>query len=120
MAQNPNDSRRTLLTRRRLLEAGIASAGLVAVAGPRAVRAEVGGATGDAEAGGSGPYVPSPGAAEYDFDVQRAMLDPDGQKPMPGVVVNGVLPGPEIRVKRGDLLRIRMANQLSDEPTSIH
>ncbi|MEE2679310.1 MAG: multicopper oxidase domain-containing protein [Myxococcota bacterium] len=98
----------------------MATAGLVAGAGTAVFRPEVGHAAGHAGQTGSHPYVPTPGPAEYDFEIQRTTLNPDGQKPMPGVTVNGVMPGPEIRVKRGDLLRIRTGNRLADEPTSIH
>ena len=36
------------------------------------------------------------------------------------MLVNGSLPGPEIRVREGDLLRILVENRLADSPTSIH
>lgn len=47
-------------------------------------------------------------------------MNPDGKKPMPSVVVNESLPGPEIRVREGDSFRAAVQNELGDGPTSIH
>ena len=120
MTQDDRKPANANLTRRHLLQAGIAGAGLIAGAGSEILR------PGPAQAGDfwqkepDPPYVPRPDLPVYDFKVQRTTLNPDGQKPMPGITVNGVMPGPEIRVKRGEQLRIRTANRLTDQPTSIH
>ena len=106
MAEVSSATKRLQLTRRSLVQAGIASAGLVAGVLPGVGRPGIARAD-HLHSGEEGhPYVPRPGRAEYTFDVQRTTLNPDGLKPMPGTTVNGVLPGPEIRVKRGELLRI--------------
>ena len=120
MAEVSSATKRLQLTRRSLVQAGIASAGLVAGVLPGVGRPGIARADHLHSGEESHPYVPRPGRAEYTFDVQRTTLNPDGLKPMPGTTVNGVLPGPEIRVKRGELLRIRTANRLTDEPASIH
>jgi len=108
------------LTRRRLLQGGIASAGLVAgssfgKASPTAAPSKKS-STGSAQS----PYVPTPPPPDYEFLIQTTTLNPDGQKAMPAITVNGILPGPEIRVKKGDLFRVRTVNSLTNEPTSIH
>ncbi len=120
MTKNSEAPGRVSLTRRHLLQAGIASAGLVAGTGSEIFRPAAAWAASHERKNPGHPYVPTPGRPEYDFEIQRTTLNPDGQKPMPGITVNGVLPGPEIRVKRGELLRIRTSNQLTNEPTSIH
>jgi len=65
-------------------------------------------------------YVPRPGATLYDLTVAATTLDPDGQKPMAGVTVNGTLPGPEIRVREGEQFRALVQNGLDGRPTSVH
>jgi FtsP/CotA-like multicopper oxidase with cupredoxin domain len=47
-------------------------------------------------------------------------MNPDGKKPTSAVVVNGSLPGPEIRVREGEQFRALVENRLGDAPTSIH
>jgi FtsP/CotA-like multicopper oxidase with cupredoxin domain len=120
MAEDSSVKNRLHLTRRRLIQAGIASAGLVASAVPGGGGSGFARAEGGEEDEGSDSYIPRPDLPEYDFEIQHTTLNPDGRKPMPGVTVNGVLPGPEIRVKRGDLVRIRTSNRLEDQPASIH
>ncbi len=39
---------------------------------------------------------------------------------MPGITVNGEFPGPEIRIKKGEQVRILMQNSLANEPTLLH
>ena len=120
MTEDSSVKNRLHLTRRRLIQAGIASTGLVASAVPGGGGSGFARAEGGEEDEGSDSYIPRPDLPEYDFEIQHTTLDPDGRKPMPGVTVNGVLPGPEIRVKRGDLVRIRTSNRLEDQPASIH
>jgi FtsP/CotA-like multicopper oxidase with cupredoxin domain len=52
--------------------------------------------------------------------VEATTLIADGKKAAAGVTVNGSLPGPELRVREGDALRVRVENHLGDQPTSIH
>ena len=62
-------------------------------------------------------------AAERDAVRDRrrpASINPDGAQAVPAVLANGRLPGPEIRVREGDQLRILVENRLTDSPTSIH
>lgn len=55
---------------------------------------------------------------EFDFTTSTFSGDPDGrERELWGY--NGVFPGPEIRVKEGDTIRVKVNNQLP-APTSIH
>jgi FtsP/CotA-like multicopper oxidase with cupredoxin domain len=66
------------------------------------------------------PYVPRPGTPQYVLRIAATTLDPDGRQPVASVTANGTFPGPEIRVRRGDQLRVVVENQLDDDATSIH
>jgi FtsP/CotA-like multicopper oxidase with cupredoxin domain len=52
--------------------------------------------------------------------VGHTTLTPDGRKEVNGTTVNGVYPGPEIRVKEGQRLRIHLENYPRDQYTLIH
>ena len=65
-------------------------------------------------------YVPRPNQTQYVIGVGAASMNPDGAQLVPAVLANGTMPGPEIRVREGDMLRVLVENQLSDAPTSIH
>src|SRR5262249_28219058 len=65
-------------------------------------------------------YVPRPNPRRFDIVVGRAPTTPDGAQAVPAVVAGGHLPGPDVRVREGDTLRILVENQLADAPTSIH
>lgn len=101
------------LTRRVLLH-GAALGGVTLAGAPvaraRSQRAAPEGAT----------YVPTPNATRYVIAVAPASINPDGAQPVPAVLGNGRLPGPEIRVREGDILRVLVENGLPDSPTSIH
>jgi len=73
-----------------------------------------------AEAVAAPPYVPRPHAPSSVLRVEATTLIADGKKAVAGVTVNGSFPGPEIRVREGDVLRVRVENHLGDQPTSIH
>ena len=62
----------------------------------------------------------APSTATYHFRVGRTELNPDGRQPVRAVTVNGTMPGQEIRVREGELLRVQLENRLDDQPTSIH
>jgi FtsP/CotA-like multicopper oxidase with cupredoxin domain len=64
--------------------------------------------------------VPRPNRTQYTFGIAPASIAPDGAQPVAAVLASGRLPGPEVRVREGDLLRILVQNQLPDSPTSIH
>jgi FtsP/CotA-like multicopper oxidase with cupredoxin domain len=67
-----------------------------------------------------GAYVPQPNSTQYIIAVGRTSINPDGAQSVPAVLGNGILPGPEIRVHEGDLLRVLVENRLPDSATSIH
>jgi len=46
-------------------------------------------------------------------------LYPEGAAPSSLWTYNGMSPGPEIRVRKGERVRVRLTNNL-DEPTSVH
>jgi FtsP/CotA-like multicopper oxidase with cupredoxin domain len=64
-------------------------------------------------------YVPRPSKPQYVLRVAPTRLNPDDKQNVAAVTANGIFPGPEIRVREGDLVRIRVENFL-DQPTSIH
>ena len=64
-------------------------------------------------------YVPRPSEPQYVLRVAPTRLNPDGKQNVAAVTANGIFPGPEIRMREGDQLRIRVENLL-DQPTSIH
>jgi FtsP/CotA-like multicopper oxidase with cupredoxin domain len=64
-------------------------------------------------------YVPRPSKPQYVLRIAPKILNPDGKQNVTGVTANGIFPGPEIRLKLGDELRVRVENLL-DQPTSIH
>jgi multicopper oxidase len=66
------------------------------------------------------PYVPRPNAPQYVVAVSPTTLNPDGKRDVPGITANGTYPGPEIRGRQGELLRIRVENRLDNENTTIH
>merc|ERR1719356_643284 len=57
---------------------------------------------------------------EYTFNVSYFEVDPDGHGVTWVQGVNGVLPGPEVRVKRHDRLKVTVNNQLGVEDLSVH
>lgn len=104
------------ISRRSVLRAGaIGAAGLVL---PLHARSAGAGAADEARA--ATPYVPRPDPTRYEFAVTRTTLNPDGRRDVAGITVNGSYPGPEIRVRQGELLRIEVANRLDSDNTTIH
>lgn len=58
---------------------------------------------------------------EYDLTIERKDFTPgNGLKSVPGLTVNGGIPGPTLRFREGDTARIRVHNRLSREETSVH
>jgi multicopper oxidase len=68
----------------------------------------------------SGAYVPTPAPTQYVVNVRHAELNPDGAKIVRATTVDGTIPGPEIRVREGDALRVLLKNELEDQPATIH
>src|SRR5262249_18337033 len=101
------------VTRRALL--GSAAVGGAALAGMPVARA----ASQKPAPPGTG-YVPQPNATQYVIAIGQKSINPDGAQPVSAVLGNGTIPGPEIRLKEGDLFRVLVENRLTDSPTSIH
>lgn len=57
-------------------------------------------------------------ASSYTFRVAQTEVAPAGT-PVKAPLIGGRLPGPEIRVKEGEMLRVKVQNAL-DEPTTVH
>src|SRR5262245_22146978 len=68
----------------------------------------------------AGHAVPAPGKPTRVLPVMRATLNPDGRAEVAAITVDGTLPGPEIRVREGELVRLPLENRLPDKPTLIH
>jgi FtsP/CotA-like multicopper oxidase with cupredoxin domain len=102
------------MSRRGLLRTGLAAGGVLALTPPARAADPVP----PAPAGTA--YVPRPGTTQYRFQVAPTTLNPDGKQAVPGITVNGTLPGPVIRAREGEMLRIEVENLLSDQPTTIH
>jgi len=114
------DGGKAALTRRSLLRGaglGFAALGLARAAGaPGAARAETAPAvSADAQA-----RVPAQGAPTSVLRVESTVLDPDGRAEVPGITVGGSFPGPELRFREGDTVRLLVENALADQPTLIH
>jgi len=96
---------------------------LVAVAGaqispPLATRD--GGALHALETSAARPYVPRPNPTQYVLKIAPADLNPDGRRVVPAMAINGAMPGTEIRVKEGEVVRLQVENHLPRQPTSMH
>lgn len=97
------------LSRRRVLTGGAATA--LAALGARATAIA---------ASASSSTVPHPTTPQYVLQVRSTTLDPDGKLAVPGITVNGTFPGPLVRAREGDVLRLQVENHLTTGPTSIH
>jgi FtsP/CotA-like multicopper oxidase with cupredoxin domain len=107
------------LSRRAVMRGG-AVAAIGGVALGRAAFAEQSPSRGAAPRGRRAPYAPRPNATQYTLAVGPTTLDPDGEAAMQGIAVNGSFPGPEIRARQGEQLRILVENRLAGGPTAIH
>lgn len=102
-------------TRRRILK----SAGVVVAAvlpGTALAQRVMSPAVGDAVPSAAAPVKRS----ESLFRILASELNPDGAKMVQGVTVGGNLPGPELRVREGEVFRVLVDNRLGEQPTSIH
>ncbi len=59
------------------------------------------------------------GVPTYDLVLQKVLWDTGGGAWKEAYTINGMVPGPLLRVKEGQLTRFRVRNEL-DEPSSIH
>lgn len=67
----------------------------------------------------SGPPA-KPAVREFELVVQRGFaLTDTGKAPVPAWTYNGTVPGPEIRARQGERLRVNVVNRL-DQPTTVH
>src|SRR5262245_57539931 len=114
--QNGDNSIR--MFRRDLLRLG--SAGLVGGSLLTRVQSKLGQPFAQPSPTSEATYVPRPRAPQYRFRVGTMAINPDGRGIVPGIVVNGQYPGPEIRVREGSTLRVEVENTISNEATSVH
>ena len=56
---------------------------------------------------------------EYDLHIAETTVMPAG-KSVPGLTINGTIPGPVLRFTEGDWARIRVHNDLAHHTTSTH
>lgn len=56
---------------------------------------------------------------EYDLHIVEQTVRPAGRN-VPGLTINGGIPGPVLRFREGDFARIRVHNHLQSEETSTH
>lgn len=56
---------------------------------------------------------------EYDLTIEEATVSPAG-KAVPGLTINGTIPGPVLEFTEGDWARIRVHNKLARHSTSTH
>jgi len=86
-------------------------------------RAVLAGALGSATllAGGRWPALAADGAREFDLKIgpAEAQIAPDSAPATRIWAFNGALPGPELRVRQGERLRVTVTNTL-DAPTTVH
>ena len=67
---------------------------------------------------GSGPTLPTLSGPNIDLRIGHSTLNVDG-RPGHAVTINGTVPGPLLRLKEGQNVRLAVTNDL-DEDTSIH
>ena len=75
-----------------------------------------------AQAADAAPAVPGSDAAIglRRLQIGYAALNPDGRQPVRAVTAGGAVPGPELRLREGELFQVLLENDLPDQPTSIH
>lgn len=112
-AQAAGDSTMDHVTRRQFLAtAAVASGGLpFLLSHARAATAP---------SAGTPPIVDVPIGGPLDLVIGRTPLAVDGRMSRGPITVNGVIPGPTLRLREGQDVEIRVRNSLADEDTSIH
>src|SRR5688572_10147126 len=68
---------------------------------------------------GAAPRTPRRAVREFELTAGVGDWDAGSGKAVAAWLYNGTLPGLELRVKEGDLVRVRLRNALP-EPTTIH
>ena len=56
---------------------------------------------------------------DYEFDVKWSYRSPDCVE-RPTLTINGEFPGPTIRVKAGENVRVKVSNNLASDAITIH
>jgi len=103
------------LSRRRFVQ-GLVAGGVIGALGGLAQGASAHGGGSHAHAGsGTAPVL---SGTEFDLVIAESAVNFTG-KPGIGTTINGMLPGPTLRWRKGDTVTIRVTNRLN-EPTSIH
>src|SRR5512143_825169 len=105
-----SDDNRAGISRRTLLRVGAAGAAGLALGSQRR----------RAVAESPSGYVPRPDPTQRVLRIAATAQNPDGALEVTGVTADGTIPGPEIRAREGDLLRVRVENHLAAAPTTIH
>lgn len=113
MKKNESESQIDV-SRRTVLRTGAAGATLLALAPGSALVPLASAAKPEAD------YVPRPDTPRSVLQVMSTRLNPDGRQEVAGVTANGVFPGPEIRLRQGEPLRVQVENLLGDDNTAIH
>ena len=54
------------------------------------------------------------------FHIEQTRINPDGAAEVVALTVNGRFPGPELRLREGELFRVALQNGLPDEPATVH
>jgi len=103
------------LSRRRFVQ-GLVAGGVIGALGGLPPRAWAHSGGSHLQAGGGSAPVLS--GTEFDLVIAESAVNFTGQ---PGIAttINGMLPGPTLRWRRGDTVTIRVTNRLN-EPTSLH
>jgi len=102
------------LSRRHLMGAGLAGAGLLGFAPFFPLRAENHGVKTAQDAIAKGNIK------NHLLRIAQTQVNPDDEKTVTGITINGSLPGPEIRMKEGEIFRARVENDLPDQATTLH
>jgi len=123
--QGADGAARPGLSRRALLRgAALAGLGLGRLAAPLPATAQTMARPAEARAPSQAPTaepgMPSQAPATRVLRVERTPLDPDGRARVAGVTANGSFPGPELRLRGGETVRLLVENALEEEPTFLH
>jgi multicopper oxidase len=111
----------TTINRRNVLFAGAAGLGAGVIGGGQAAQAQTAAArTSLASSSAVSSLIPKPRKVNYLLKILDTDLNPDGEKSMKALSVNGTFPGPEIRMREGEMFRAQVENHLDGEETSIH
>lgn len=69
---------------------------------------------------GPATVEPTAGRGGHVLRIAETQVNPDGRLPVRAITINGSLPGPELRFREGDILRVVLENGLVSEATTLH